>query len=186
VRGFGTRSEGCFRFSCAAPLDCLAFWQNLLFTPVVSPLGRGSRVRYESGTSPTGSVLVVHGNAGCPLDRGYIARPVREAASRDVYVLEYPGCGARAGSPSMQRFLAAGEEAFASLPVPPDHSSDQRVIGAGVASQLAKGHGDRVSGLMMFAPCNNLFSVGQRQTEALIPLASEGSQFVPFTRILSP
>src|SRR5687767_5506680 len=66
--------------------------------------------------SPTGCVLVVHGNAGCALNRSYIASPIHEAVSRDVYVLEYPGYGARVGSPSMKSFLAAGEEAFALLP----------------------------------------------------------------------
>jgi hypothetical protein len=112
--------------------------------------------------SPTGSVLVVHGNAGCALDRGYIARPIHEAASRDVYVLEYPGYGARAGSPSMKSFLAASEEAFAALPGHlPIHLVSES-LGAGVAAHLAKVHGKRVSGLMMFAPYNNLASVGQR------------------------
>jgi pimeloyl-ACP methyl ester carboxylesterase len=113
--------------------------------------------------SPTGSVLVVHGNAGCALNRGYIARPVHEAAARDVYVLEYPGYGARAGSPGMKSFLAAGEEAFALLPdTMPIHLVSES-LGAGVASHLAMLHGDRVSGLMMFAPYNNLASVGRRQ-----------------------
>jgi pimeloyl-ACP methyl ester carboxylesterase len=113
--------------------------------------------------SPTGSVLVVHGNAGCALNRGYIAGPIHEAASRDVYLLEYPGYGARDGSPSMKSFLAAGEEAFALLPGDMPIHIVSESLGAGVASHLAKTHGDRVSGLMMFAPYNNLASVGQRQ-----------------------
>lgn len=114
-----------------------------------------------SGSS-TGSVLVVHGNAGCALNRSYIARPIREAASRDVYVLEYPGYGARGGSPGMKSLLAAGEEAFASLPDQlPIHLVSES-LGAGVVSHLAKVYGTRVSGLMMFAPYNNLASVGQR------------------------
>ena len=113
--------------------------------------------------SPTGSVLVVHGNAGCALNRSYIAKPIHDAASRDVYVLEFPGYGARGGSPSMKSFLAAGDEAFASLPSQwPIHLVSES-LGAGVASHLAKVNGDRVSGLMMFAPYNNLASVGQRQ-----------------------
>jgi hypothetical protein len=110
----------------------------------------------------TGCVLVVHGNAGCALNRGYIAKPIHEATSRDVYMLEYPGYGARGGAPSMKSFLAAGEEAFATLP---DHLPVHVVsesLGAGVASHLARIHGARVSGLTMFAPFNNLASVGQR------------------------
>ena len=117
--------------------------------------------------SPTGSVLVVHGNAGCALNRGYIARPIHEAASRDVYVLEYPGYGARGGSPGMKSFLAAGEEAFATLPNHMPIHLVSESLGAGVAAHLAKVHGERVSGLMMFAPYNNLASVGQRQMSFL-------------------
>lgn len=119
--------------------------------------------KLPASASPTGSVLVVHGNAGCALNRGYIARPIHEAASRDVYVLEYPGYGARVGSPSMKSFLAAGEEAFALLPSSMPIYIVSESLGAGVASHLAKTHGDRVSGLMMFAPYNNLVSVGRRQ-----------------------
>lgn len=113
--------------------------------------------------APTGSVLVLHGNAGCALNRAYIARPIHEVASRDVYVLEYPGYGARGGSPSMKGLLAAGEEAFAMLPSNMPIHLVSESLGAGVASHLAKAHGTRVSGLMMFAPYNNLASVGQRQ-----------------------
>jgi pimeloyl-ACP methyl ester carboxylesterase len=119
--------------------------------------------KLAASASPTGSVLVVHGNAGCALNRGYIARPIHEAAARDVYVLEYPGYGARGGSPSMKSFLAAGEEAFGLLPSNMPIHLVSESLGAGVAAHLAKVHGTRVSGLMMFAPYNNLASVGQRQ-----------------------
>jgi hypothetical protein len=119
--------------------------------------------KLPASTPPVGSVLVVHGNAGCAINRGYIVRPIHKAASRDVYVLEYPGYGARAGSPSMKSFLAAGEEAFALLPNHMPIHLVSESLGAGVAAHLAKVHGTRVSGLMMFAPYNNLVSVGQRQ-----------------------
>lgn len=119
--------------------------------------------KLPASASSTGSVLIVHGNAGSALNRGYIARPIHEAASRDVYVLEYPGYGARGGSPSMKSFLAAGEEAFALLPNPMPIYLVSESLGAGVAAHLANAHGTRISGLMMFAPYNNLASVGQRQ-----------------------
>src|ERR1041384_5552260 len=65
--------------------------------------------------TPQGSVLVTHGNAGCALDRDYLARPIHDALPLDVYVLEYPGYGARGGSPGLKSFLTAGEEALAAL-----------------------------------------------------------------------
>lgn len=115
-----------------------------------------------SGVS-TGSVVVVHGNAGSALDRDYIARPIHEAGSRDVFILEYPGYGARGGSPSMKSFLAAAEDAFTTLPNQlPVHVVSES-LGTGVAAHLAKAKGERVAGLLMFVPYNNLVSVGQRQ-----------------------
>jgi hypothetical protein len=113
--------------------------------------------------SPTGSVLVVHGNAGCALDRGYLAKPIHAAGFRDVYVLEYPGYGSRTGSPSMKSILSAAEEAFASLPTNLPAYVVSESLGTGVAAHIAKVQGHRVSGLMLFAPYNNLVSVGQRQ-----------------------
>jgi len=113
--------------------------------------------------SPTASVLIVHGNAGCALDRDYIARPIHDAASVDVFVLEYPGYGAREGSPDKSSLCAAGEEAFEMLPhnVPIFVVSES--IGAGVATYLAKTHPTEIAGLMLFVPFDNLASVAQRK-----------------------
>jgi pimeloyl-ACP methyl ester carboxylesterase len=119
--------------------------------------------KLPASSSSTGSVLVVHGNAGCALNRDYFARPIHEAASCDVYVLEYPGYGARAGAPSMKSFLPAGEEAIDALPKDLPIYVVSESLGTGVAAHLAKVYGDRISGLMLFAPYNNLASVGQRQ-----------------------
>jgi len=74
--------------------------------------------KLAANSPPTGSVLVVHGNAGCALNRDYLARPIHQAASCDVYVLEYPGYGARPGSPSMKSFLAASEESVGQRQMP--------------------------------------------------------------------
>lgn len=158
------------------------FQRRLLYFPTkLSPeqaeqtARRGGFVAWKSKTGqtigwqipakgvPTGSVLVVHGNAGHALDRGYICEPIHAAAALDVYVLEYPGYGARSGSPTMKSFLAAGEEAFNTL------SADRPVylvsesIGAGVVAHLAKAFPSKVAGLMMFAPYDDLGSVAQRQ-----------------------
>ena len=111
----------------------------------------------------TSSVLVVHGNAGCALDRDYLARPIHAAAAVDVYLLEYPGYGSRPGAPSQRTFLAAGEEAFSLLnPRQPIYLVSES-LGAGVTAHLAKMHPDRVSGLAFLVPYNNLVSVGQQQ-----------------------
>ncbi len=117
--------------------------------------------------SPSGSVLIAHGNAGYALNRGYIAKPIHAAASFDVYVLEYPGYGARPGAPTMKSFLAAGEEAFSALPTNRPVYLVSESIGAGVVAHLAKTFPTRVGGILMLAPYDDLGSVAQSQMPLL-------------------
>lgn len=117
--------------------------------------------RMRAAGESIGSVLVIHGNAGCALDRGYLAHPLHDALPLDVHVLEYPGFGARGGSPSMASLLAAAEAAFDALP------SDRQVhlvgesLGTGPVAHLARVRGERVRGITLFAPFDDLARVGQ-------------------------
>ncbi|MEI9864110.1 MAG: alpha/beta fold hydrolase [Limisphaerales bacterium] len=115
-----------------------------------------------SGTA-TGSVLILHGNASCALSRDYIARPVHDAAAVDVYVLEYPGYGARPDSPSKTSLVAAAEEAFQLLPASLPKYVVSESLGTGVACELAKNHPQEIAGLALLVPYHNLASVAQRQ-----------------------
>jgi hypothetical protein len=108
-----------------------------------------------------GSVLVLHGNAGCALDRGYLAQPIHAAGAYDVHVLEYPGFGARGGKPSMESLLAAAEEAFDALPARHAVHLVGESLGTGPAAHLAKVRGERVRGITLFAPYDDLARVGQ-------------------------
>jgi pimeloyl-ACP methyl ester carboxylesterase len=123
--------------------------------------------KFPARQSPSASVLVVHGNAGCALDRGYIARPIHDAVPFDVYVLEYPGYGARSGSPRLSSLLAAGEEAFEALPKTLPKYVVSESLGAGVATHVAKTHPTGVDGMLLFAPYNNLASVAQSKMPLL-------------------
>ena len=116
----------------------------------------------------TGVVLIVHGNAGFAGDRDYLARPIRDAAGVDVFVLEYPGYGARAGSPSKASFIAAAEEAFGLLPTGKPRYIVSESLGAGVAAHLAKAHAPEVVGMALFVPYHSLAWVAQR-TMPLLP-----------------
>ena len=111
--------------------------------------------------SPTGSVLVVHGNGGNALGRGYLARPIHAAGALDVYVLEYPGYGARAGSPSLRSFLAAGDEAFELLPTEMPAFVVGESLGTGVAAHLARKYPTQVAGLALLVPYDDLGDVAQ-------------------------
>jgi len=116
-----------------------------------------------SSDTPSASVLVVHGNVGCALDRAYIARPIHDAVPFNVYVLEYPGYGARNGSPNLSSLVEAGNEAFEALPKNLPRYIVSESLGAGVAAYIAKVHPSEAGGLLMFAPYNNLASVAQNK-----------------------
>jgi pimeloyl-ACP methyl ester carboxylesterase len=109
----------------------------------------------------SGAVLIVHGNGGCAIDRAYLAGPIREASAVDVFVLEYPGYGVRDGTPSEQSWLAAADEAFERLPKNVPIFVVSESLGAGVAAHLAGLHNANISGVMLFAPYNDLASVAQ-------------------------
>jgi uncharacterized protein len=117
--------------------------------------------KLPAASSPTACVLITHGNAGCAIDRGYLAGPIHVAAPVDVYVLEYPGYGSREGSPDKRSFLAAAEEAFGLLPGSLPRYLVSESIGAGVACYLAGAHSTKVAGLLLFMPYHNLASVAQ-------------------------
>jgi uncharacterized protein len=165
-------------------LLCVAvfIWQrNLLYIPTKIPANVIEKVAAEHGFIPwknsagqiigwkipangisTASVLIVHGNAGCAVGRDYLARPIHDATNVDVFVLEYPGYGAREGSPSKKSFDAAAEEAFQLLPTNAPKFIVSESIGAGVACDLAKNHPQEIAGLALFVPYHDLASVAQK------------------------
>ncbi|MGC9940691.1 MAG: alpha/beta hydrolase [Verrucomicrobiota bacterium] len=161
---------------------CVFVWQRkLLFFPTRIPADIIVQVAAEHGFTPwknpagqiigweipatgvsTGSVLIVHGNAGCAVGRDYLAKPIHDAESVDVFVLEYPGYGAREGSPDKTSLDASAEAAFQLLPANAPKFLVSESIGAGVACDLAKNHPGDVAGLVLFVPYHNLPSVAQR------------------------
>jgi pimeloyl-ACP methyl ester carboxylesterase len=133
------------------------------FAPWRNRAGQIIGWKLPASSLPAGSVLIVHGNAGCAIDRGYLARPIHDATSVDVYVLEYPGYGARDGSPTKRSFIAAGDEAFELLTNGLPKYLVSESLGAGVACHLARAHPSDVAGLVLFMPYHNLASVAQRK-----------------------
>lgn len=114
-------------------------------------------------TNATASVLIFHGNAGCALSRDYLAQPIFDAADVSVFVLEYPGYGARGGSPGKDSFIATAKSAFEQLPKNLPRYLVSESLGAGVACELARAHPQDVAGMALFVPYHNLASVAQRQ-----------------------
>ena len=136
---------------------------ELGFVPWRNPSGQIIGWKLPAASSPVASVLITHGNAGCAIDRGYLAGPIHDAAPVDVFVLEYPGYGSRAGSPDKKSFLAAAEEALGLLTNGLPKYLVSESLGAGAACYLAKAHPAEVAGLVLFMPYHNLASVAQRK-----------------------
>lgn len=143
--------------------------QNAGFEVWCDASGAAMGWRLRAATQAQASVLIVHGNAGCALDRGYLAQPIHAAGEFDVHVLEYPGYGAREGEPNMESWLAAGESALAALPHDRPVYIVSESIGAGVAAHLARFAPERVAGLVMIVPYDDLASVAHAHMPFLLP-----------------
>jgi len=110
-----------------------------------------------------GRLLIVHGNAGSAIDRLAYANALTNAQPMDIYILEYPGFGARKGSPSEQSFYQAASEAVDSLKAKWPLYIMAESLGTGVAAYLAGTYPDTIRGMLFIAPYNNLTDVARAQ-----------------------
>lgn len=113
------------RCGLAYGLVCLAlfvFQRSLLFFPTHHPArslltvwrDRGQSIGYcREVEQPKMVWLMIHGNAGQASDRDYVLGHLSPEDA--LYVLEYPGYGARPGNPTRNSMNAAAAEAYASL-----------------------------------------------------------------------
>ena len=131
------------------------------FIPWRNAAGQLMGWKLPANFKPAGSVLIVHGNAGWAMNRAYMAKPIHAAAPLDVYILEYPGFGAREGSPGEASLLAAADEAFENLPKNLPAYVVSESLGTGVASHLAQKYPSTVAGLALFVPFDKLASVAE-------------------------
>jgi pimeloyl-ACP methyl ester carboxylesterase len=112
-------------------------------------------------TGPHDRVLITHGNAGSALDRVDYARSLGQVVDCDVYILEYPGYGSRAGSPSQEALFKAGDEAVATLEKDGPLYLIGESLGTGVAAYLAGTHPKLIAAVLLVAPYHNLGDVAQ-------------------------
>jgi len=152
---FPRRAEEAALMAEAKSLD-LRPWRN----------ASGERIgwmRQAEGPSPW-RVLVFHGNAGCAVDRSYLADAfARRTADRpwSVYIVEYPGYGSRPGRPSEAAIRTAALEALGIL-----WAEDNTPIlvlgeslGSGAACRLAADRPESVRGLLLLTPFDSMVSV---------------------------
>lgn len=123
---------------------------------------RGDRIGWESiAGDTTKPVLICMGNAGLALDRAYF-RPYLKAQGFDskIYLLEYPGYGARNGPPNEKSLTDAAIEALDTLSFVPGRQILVlgESLGSGVACALAAARHDRIAGLILVTPFDSLTS----------------------------
>lgn len=110
------------------------------------------------------AMVIFHGNAGYALHRSDYASLLRAAApdhAVSLYILEYPGYGARSGSPSQESFLVAAQAALDNIPQDIPLILLGESIGTGVATATASAIPDRIAGLLLLTPFDNLANVAQ-------------------------
>src|SRR3954447_1240074 len=119
--------------------------------------------------APVGQVLILHGNAGCALDRDFYAEKLQEAGALNVYILEYPGYGSRPGTPNQTTIFAAAAEALNALKSRGPTYLLGESLGTGPACYLAGTFPASISGIALVAPYNN-FTAAARAHMALFPV----------------
>ena len=117
--------------------------------------------RPSQSNKASSAILLTHGNGGCAFGWFHFADGFQAVQPVDFYILEYPGYGGRPGSPSQTSILGAAEEAFNSIQQTCSVFLVGESIGTGPACYLAGRHNDRITGIFLVAPYNNLTSAAQ-------------------------
>jgi pimeloyl-ACP methyl ester carboxylesterase len=148
----------------AADLEALA--KQAGFEPWTN--ARGERIGWKSiDGDPTNALLICHGNGGFALGRNYTN--MRQSAAGgirfQIFLLEYPGYGARPGIVSTKSLTEAAVEAIDTLAVDPSSAGDRsprriwlmgQSLGSGIASAAVAARPDKISGLILLTPFDSL------------------------------
>lgn len=174
---------------CGMCALALVFQRHLLCFPDRSTepeaLEKASRLGLEAWHAADGSLLgwraeahgavraralVLHGNAGSALDRAAYAAALRPRGI-SVALLEYPGYGPRAGSPSEDTLAAAAVAAVENLAAqgPQPIWLVGESLGSGVAARAARLRPDKVGAVLLVTPFARLVEVARIHYPFFLP-----------------
>lgn len=162
----------------AATLMAYAFQRSLIYYPSharlesLLPLAdredllawRDAEQRFIGWRTRTGQgapVLILHGNAGHALHRSDVVARLRDVGvGSPIYILEYPGYGARPGTPTEENLVAAATDAIDLLGREVVLLGES--LGSGVACQAAWRRPKLVTGLVLVTPYDSLATVARK------------------------
>lgn len=144
--------------AAAAGRAGLATWSDAGGRPI------GWRTRRSLLAAPRYRAVVFHGNAGFALHRKHFVDGFSAAGDGldwEVLLFEYPGYGAREGSPSEDAIQTAAAEAVPSLLAENDKPLFLvgESLGCGVAAHLAARFPGRIAGLFLVTPYTRLADI---------------------------
>lgn len=160
--------------------------RSLMYHPMIvteaAALARGKNASLEPWRAADGSLLgwrrpnpaaanrmiVFHGNAGSAQDRESVLRAfqtMNQGRDWEVFLFEYPGYGARRGSPGKDAFIEAGKQAAQVL-----LADDARPLfvygeslGSCIACPVAAALPDRIAGVALMTPLARMRDVAAMQ-----------------------
>jgi fermentation-respiration switch protein FrsA (DUF1100 family) len=163
--------------------------RSLVYYPVTAPIEQAQQMAAAQGGTPWLSeegqwlgwtidagdaepherrrrALVMHGNAGMALHRGYYADLLAGFSTSgpwEVHILEYPGYGARDGAPTQASLVAAAVDAvdrmMAEAPGPLLVIGES--LGSGVASALVRERPEAIAALLLVAPFDSMVNLAR-------------------------
>jgi uncharacterized protein len=117
----------------------------------------GWRTRHGVGAP----LVIFHGNAGHALHRSYIIARLHDAGiTPPIFILEYPGYGARPGTPSEETLVQAALSALDLISEPVILFGES--LGSGVACAVAAQRPDAIRGALLVTPFDSLTAVAKK------------------------
>ncbi len=143
------------------PSEAMLAAENLALWQATGSDFRGL-ISVSNAPTPSGTIVLFHGNGGTAYDRSFYLEPLTELGFR-VILAEYPQYGGRPGKVGEKPFVADGLETVR-------HAFEQygeplyllgESLGCGVAAAVAKQTSTPIAGIILITPWDTLAAVAK-------------------------